>query len=199
MELSRYFQVVAGARYDYFNIDFHNNRTNENLGRQDAWCRHARLWFSNRSLRFRFIRATAFRICRVQGDQFSSLTATTQTLKPEKFTNYEVGAKWDAARSLVFTTAVYRLDRTNTTARDPNDPAQTVQTGSQRTTGYEFGVNGNLTGRWRTIGGYAYQDAYVTRATTAAAQGAQVALVPHHTSRFGTTTVSLHDSAWGLA
>jgi outer membrane receptor for monomeric catechols len=30
------------------------------------------------------------------GDQFSSLTTVTEQLKPEKFTNYEVGAKWES-------------------------------------------------------------------------------------------------------
>ena len=33
------------------------------------------------------------------GDQFSSLTSITDTLKPEKFRNYEVGAKWDVRRT----------------------------------------------------------------------------------------------------
>ena len=84
-------------------------------------------------------------------------------------------------RYLSLTAAVYRLDRTNTTARDPNDPSRTVQTGSQRTNGYELGVNGNLTRKWRIVGGYAYQDAFVSSATLAAAMGAKVALVPHHT------------------
>jgi catecholate siderophore receptor len=56
-----------------------------------------------------------------------------------------------------------------------------VQTGSQRTNGYEFGVNGRVVSRWNIAGGYAYQDAFVTSATTAAAAGAQVAQVPHHT------------------
>jgi catecholate siderophore receptor len=118
------------------------------------------------------------------GDQFSSLNATTQTLKPEKFSNYEAGAKWDVHRSLSLTTAVYRLDRTNTTARDPNDPARTVQTGSQRSNGYELGLNGNVLRRWRVAGGYSWQDAFITSATTAAVRGAQVALVPHHTFSF---------------
>ena len=115
------------------------------------------------------------------GDQFSSLTATSQTLKPEKFSNYELGAKWDVHRYLSVTAAVYRLDRTNTTSRDPNDPSRTVQTGSQRTNGYEIGLNGNITRRWRMIGGYAYQDAFISSATLAAAPGAKVALVPAHT------------------
>ena len=54
-------------------------------------------------------------------------------MKPEQFTNYEVGVKWDVLPRLSLTTAAYRLDRTNTRATDPNDPTRIVQTGSQRT------------------------------------------------------------------
>jgi catecholate siderophore receptor len=114
------------------------------------------------------------------GDQFSSLTSVTQQVKPERFNNYEVGAKWDVRR-LSFTTALYRLDRTNTRSTDPNDPTRIVQTGSQRTNGYEIGVNGQITPAWRVAGGYAWQDAFVTSATTAAALGAIVGQVPRHT------------------
>jgi catecholate siderophore receptor len=42
-------------------------------------------------------------------------------------------------------------------------------------------VNGRLTSAWSVAGGYAYQDAFVTGATTAAQAGAQVAQVPHQT------------------
>jgi catecholate siderophore receptor len=63
------------------------------------------------------------------GDQFSSLTTITQQVEPEKFTNYEVGAKWDMLRGLSLTTALYRLDRTNTRSTDPNDATCIVQTG----------------------------------------------------------------------
>jgi catecholate siderophore receptor len=79
------------------------------------------------------------------------------------------------------TTAAYRLDRTNTRSTDPNDPTRIVQTGSQRTNGYELGVNGLIAPAWSIAGGYAYQDAFVTSATTAAQAGAQVGQVPHHT------------------
>jgi catecholate siderophore receptor len=107
------------------------------------------------------------------GDQFSSLTTITQQVKPEKFSNYEVGAKFDLTRNLALTTVIYRLDRTNTRSTDPNDPTRIVQTGSQRTNGYEIGATGNLMRKWRVAGGYAYQDAFVTSATTAARQGVQ--------------------------
>src|SRR4029078_4011749 len=67
------------------------------------------------------------------GDQFSSLTVITQQVEPEKFRNYEVGAKWDVLPGLSLTPALYRLDRTNTRSTDPNDPTRIVQIGSQRT------------------------------------------------------------------
>ena len=50
-----------------------------------------------------------------------------------------------------------------------------MQTGSQQTNGVELGVNGNLTRKWQLVGGYAYQNAFITSATTAAAKGALVA------------------------
>jgi catecholate siderophore receptor len=115
------------------------------------------------------------------GDQSSSLTAITQQVKPEQFRNYELGAKWDVRRNLSLTTAVYRQDRTNTRATDPKDPTRIVQTGSQRTNGYEAGVNGNITRAWSIAGGYAWQDALITSATTAARAGARVAQVPQRT------------------
>ena len=82
---------------------------------------------------------------------------------------------------LALTTAVYRLDRTNTRSTDPNDPTRIVQTGSQRTNGFELGVNGQVRPGWSIAGGYAYQDAFVTSATASARAGAQAGQVPHHT------------------
>jgi catecholate siderophore receptor len=116
------------------------------------------------------------------GDQFSSLTVTTETLKPEKFTNYEIGAKWDILDRVSLAGAVYRLDRTNTTAPDPNDPTRAVQTGSQRTRGFELSVTGAVVSQWQIIGGYAHQNARVTSRTAAAPEGARVPLVPRNTA-----------------
>jgi catecholate siderophore receptor len=41
-------------------------------------------------------------------------------------------------------------------------------------------VTGSLTRAWNIAGGYAWQDAFITSATTAARAGAQVAQAPHH-------------------
>ena len=180
-EVSRLVQVIGGVRFDRFDLQFHNNRNGETLRRVDHLV-SPRAGVVLKPITSASIYASVTRsYLPSSGDQFASLTVITQQMKPEQFTNYEVGAKWDATRDLSLTTALYRLDRTNTRATDPNDPTRVVQTGSQRTNGYEFGINGTITRAWKVAGGYAHQDAFVTSATTAARAGAQVAQVPRHT------------------
>lgn len=181
IELSRYVHVIAGLRFDYFDLRFHNNRTGETLRRID------RLVSPRAGIVFKPIVPLSiyanYSVAYLpsSGDQFSSLTTITQQVKPEKFSNYELGVKWDVRRYLALTAAVYRQNRTNTRATDPIDPTRIVQTGSQRTNGFEIGLNGSVTRDWTVAGGYAYQDAFIMSATTAARAGAQVAQVPHHT------------------
>ncbi|HEY3581799.1 MAG TPA: TonB-dependent siderophore receptor [Pyrinomonadaceae bacterium] len=178
--INRYLQVVTGVRFDYFDLQFHNNRNNHDLRRIDRLVspRAGVIVKPVTSLSLYANYGVAY--LPSSGDQFSSLTTITQQVKPEQFSNYELGAKWDVRRNLSLTTAVYRQDRTNTRATDPNDPTRILQTGSQRTNGYELGLNGNITSKWSVAGGYAYQDAFITNATVSAAKGAQVGLVPHH-------------------
>jgi catecholate siderophore receptor len=177
--LSRFVQVLAGVRVDHFDLRYDNLRNSEQLRRIDN------LVSPRAGLVFKPITAvslyTSYSVSYLpsSGDQFASLTSVTQQLKPEKFTNYEAGIKWDL-RSMSLTAAVYRLDRTNTRAVDPFDPTRIVQTGSQRSNGFELGVNGRIRRGWQIAGGYAYQDAFIRSATTAALAGAQVAQVPHH-------------------
>ena len=181
MDLSRFVQLVAGVRFDRFDLSYHNNRNNDNLRGTDHLV-SPRAGIVIKPLAFLSIYGNySISYLPSSGDQFSSLTTITQQVKPEKFSNYEAGVKWDVARYLSVTAALYRLDRTNTRSTDPNDPTRIVQTGSQRANGFEMGANGNLTRKWRIAGGVSYQDAFVTSATTAAQAGARVAQVPRHT------------------
>jgi catecholate siderophore receptor len=181
IDLSSHLLALAGVRFDRFELDYHDNRANLARERPDN------LVSPRAGLVYKPIVPvsiyTSYSVSYLpgSGDQFSSLTNITEQLKPEQFTSYEVGAKWDARPGLSLTTAVYRLDRTNTRSTDPNDPTRIMQTGSQRTNGFELGANGYVTMRWSVAGGYAYQDAYVSQATASAVTGAQVGQVPHHT------------------
>ncbi|MGB7218107.1 MAG: TonB-dependent siderophore receptor [Vicinamibacterales bacterium] len=181
VQVSRLVQVVAGLRFDRFDLEYHNNRNGDTLDRADNLVSPRIGVVIKPRTPLSFYTSYSVSYLPSSGDQFSSLTIVTRQVEPEKFSNYEIGAKWDVYPDLSMTTAVYRLDRTNTRSTDPNDPTRIVQTGSQTTNGYELGVNGRVTPAWRIAGGYAYQDAFVARATTAAAAGATVAQVPSHT------------------
>lgn len=181
IELSRKVQFLIGLRFDHFNLKFHNNRNGDNFSRADNLISPRAGIVFKPVAPLSLYGSYSVSYLPSSGDQFSALTASTKTLEPEKFTNYEFGAKWDIRQALSLTTAVYRLDRTNTRATDPNDPTKIVQTGSQRTSGFEAGLNGSITRAWNVLGGYAYQNARVTSATVAAPVGARIAQVPRHT------------------
>lgn len=93
------------------------------------------------------------------GDQFLTLSVTQQNLAPEKFTNYELGAKWDIRPDLNVTLALFQLDRSNATTPDPANPLTTINIGKTRTKGVELSVAGRITPQWQVHGGYSYQDA----------------------------------------
>jgi len=93
------------------------------------------------------------------GDQFLTLSAAQENLAPERFTNYEIGAKWDIRPGLNATLAVFRLDRTNATTPDPNNVAATINVGATRTEGVELALAGRITPDWQISAGYTYQDA----------------------------------------
>jgi catecholate siderophore receptor len=181
VELDEHVQLIAGVRYENFGIRFHDNRSNANLKRDDA------MVSPRVGLLFKPVEAaslyTNYSVSYLpsSGDQFSSLTDVTAALEPEKFENLEAGAKWDIAERLSLTAAVYRLERNNTRAPSPTDPSITVQTGSQRSTGYELGVSGSVTPAWGIAGAFTRQKAVITSTTANAAPGTTAPLVPAST------------------
>jgi catecholate siderophore receptor len=180
VEVSRRLRVVAGVRMEDFDLKYRNHRTGEQLSRND------RLVSPRAGVVYKpWTPISAYANLSVSylpssGDQFASLTSITQQMKPEKFVNYETGVKWDLARGLMLSGAVYRLDRTNTRAVDPNDPGRILQTGSQRSNGFELGWNGAIRANWSIAGGYGWQNAYIRTDTAAAKAGQTVAQAPRH-------------------
>lgn len=115
------------------------------------------------------------------GEQLSSLSLTNQALDPEKFINYEIGAKWDVRSDLAFTAAVYSLDRENVAVTDPADSTRSILVDGQRTKGIELGVNGKVTKAWSIMGGYALQKGEIKATQSATAlEGATLAQLPKH-------------------
>ncbi len=181
IELTEQWQLIGGVRVERFDIDFDNHRNGQSLSRQDTLV-SPRVGVVYKPIQpLSFYASYSVSYLPSSGDQFSSLTSTTVNLEPEKFQNYEIGAKYEVLPNLVLTAALFQLERTNTSAPDPVNPGLVVQTGKQRTRGFEVGIAGNVTERWQIAGGYALQDAEIVSRTSAAAAGATVPLVPRQT------------------
>jgi len=181
MELTRRIQFLAGLRFDYFDLQYANNRNLDRLRRIDHLISPRAGVVIKPVDSLSIYASVSVSYLPSSGDQFSSLTMVTQQVKPEMFRNYEVGTKWDVRPGLSLTAAIFRLDRTNTRSTDPSDVTRIVQTGSQRTNGVEVGWTGSVTRRWSVAGGAGLEDAYISRATISARAGAHVAQAPHGT------------------
>lgn len=178
--IGEHVEVIAGLRRDWFDLDYRNLISGAELSRKDAlWS--PRLGLVVKPMPSLSLYASWSRSFLPQsGDQFSSLTVDTAALKPEKFLNREVGVKWAATPTLDVTLAAYVLDRTNTRATDPVTQL-TVLTGEQRSKGIEASVTGKVTKHLSIAAAAALQKAEITRTTTAAPAGREVASVPHFT------------------
>jgi catecholate siderophore receptor len=161
ISIGEHFDIVAGVRYDRFEIngvdfipavDRPFARTDDKISP-----RLGLIWkpAENASVYASYSRSFLPR----SGDQFISLTTTQENLAPEKFTNYEFGAKWDIRPDLSATLALFQLDRTNATTPNPANPLVTINVGETRTKGIELALTGRILPNWQVSGGYTYQDA----------------------------------------
>jgi catecholate siderophore receptor len=183
--LNDQWQAIVGLRNDHFDTDYENLRTSSQIKVSDN------LLSPRAGLIFKPIEPVSlyanYSVSYVPraGDQLISLTTTNASFKPEKFVNYEIGAKWDVNASLALTAAVYKLERENVQITDPTNTNQQILVDGQETKGIELGVSGNMTDRWSIFGGIALQDGEITKpqgtGTSAISKGAALALTPDRT------------------
>lgn len=191
MELSPQWQLIAGLRLDSFRLDYHNHRAGGLLKLLPA---QAELSSSDRLVSPRaglvykpqpqLSLYASYSVASVPrgGDQLSGLSTVNQGLAPEKFTNHEIGAKWEATPQLMATVALYRLRRNNVAVVDPQTGIADRLVDGQRNRGVEIGLNGKLSKAWSISGGYAHQDAVLLATASATAlNGATIGMVPKNT------------------
>jgi catecholate siderophore receptor len=178
LEITDYFQVIGGLRFDRFDIDFENTLNGATIGRVDnVWS--PRLGFVFKPFEALSLYASSSRsFLPGAGDQFNLLTVTSQNLEPEEFNNRELGFKWEVAERLFFTGAIYTLDRENQIVT--TGPQTGTQVGQTRTEGGELGLTGYVTEAWQVSAGYGHQVAEVVVGAPGDV-GKEVPWVPHHT------------------
>lgn len=199
IEISRYFEVIGGIRFDHFDVDYTRSDSATKLDRVDN------VWSPRVGAVFKPLDYLSFYVSYSKsylpstGDQFANLSGGvtgTASLQPEEFLNREIGFKWDITPRLFFTGALFMLDRENTFVTLP-DGVTTGQLGKTRTEGGELALTGYLTEDWEVVAGYGYQTAEVLVGSKST-QGQEVALVPHHTFSLWNKYHFLRDWAAGL-
>jgi catecholate siderophore receptor len=199
IEMTRWLQFIGGVRFDQFDLTYTNlnpqgtNIYGQTLGRTDNLLSpRAGLVVKPTDL-LSFYGSYSVSYLPSSGDQFNALNLKSAALQPEKFTNKEIGSKWDITPLLTFTTAFFRLDRENTPVFDPGGTGTVVAAGHSRVLGMESGLAGYVTDQWQITAGYANLNAhYVTDTSNtgtilggapaiAARAGAHVPFVPTNT------------------
>jgi catecholate siderophore receptor len=119
------------------------------------------------------------------GDQLTGLSVTNQNLAPEKYQNYEFGAKWDILPTFNVQAAIFQLDRDNVLAlSDPNNAASpTVPIGRQRTRGVELSAAGSISKELNMVAAYTYSDGkFLDNVSGTVVAGNQLPNMPKHSA-----------------
>lgn len=162
ISISDQVNIVVGIRYDSFDIDGVDIAdANRTFARKDDKIspRLGLILKPQENIAFYASYSQSFQPR--SGDQFLTLPRGGNNLAPEKFNNYEIGAKWDIKPSLALTLTAYQLNRTNVTAVDPANVTQTILLAGTQTKGAELSLIGQISERWQISGGYAYTDAII--------------------------------------
>ncbi|PPD56047.1 MAG: TonB-dependent siderophore receptor [Methylotenera sp.] len=185
IKFNEHWQAIVGLRHDKFDTDYTNIRANQNIDVTDTFLSpRAGLIYKPIEPVSIYANYSVSYVPRA-GDQLIGLTVTNQSFNPEKFINYEIGAKWDVNPSLALTAAVYQLDRENVQVTDPNNAALQILVDGQETKGIELGIAGDITDKWSIFGGIAFQDGEVTEQQGSGAgailRGAELGQTPDRT------------------
>jgi catecholate siderophore receptor len=157
IDVTRWLQLIAGARYDRFdfaatdeNINIFRQRTDEKISPRAAVIVKP---LDNLS----FYGAYSISYLPSSGDQFSALNTGSALIPPQKFENTEVGVKWNILPKLQYTAAIYELNRTNVPLAIGG--GLFAISGSNIIKGFETALTGYVTKDWQATLGYAYTDA----------------------------------------
>lgn len=165
IEITKYIDVIAGVRFDRFDLKF----TGFDPGPTDFRGQLRRVdnkWSPRLGLVVKPLEQLSFygsysrTFLPLAGDQFNALLPTIANLAPQGFENFEVGFKAQLLPDLLFTGALYQLNRSN---QPLTVDATTAILANTRTRGGEIGLVGYLTKEWQVSLGYGHQDARVVR------------------------------------
>lgn len=188
MKLGEKFELSGGLRYDSFTPQYRDSLDVE-LPKHEStaltW-RTGAVYKPQEAGSIYFAYGTSFN---PSGETLSLDSRGSLSLDPEESRSIEVGTKWSVAGSrLLFTTALFRTDKTNARITDPTDPsgATLILAGEQRVQGGEVGASGMLTDTWSLFAGWTYLDGKILKGN-AGQDGTVIPNTPKHTLNIWST------------
>ena len=175
--IGEHIELVAGLRYDRFDLKTLDVLGNKPGARVDEQVSPRLGLIVKPNERLSFYASYAQSFLPQAGDQFFILSQENAALEPERFTNYEIGAKWAPLDSVLLSAAVFRLERTKT--RDTTG-VDTVLTGESRVEGFEISAVGEVTDFWKANIGYTYLDGKLRSTSTFGTAGQRLQQLPKH-------------------
>ncbi|WP_347903271.1 TonB-dependent siderophore receptor [Pseudomonas purpurea] len=167
LRLNDQWQLLAGLRYDTFDIESTNKLKNISEDR-DSHSTSPRVGVVWTPLQNHSFYASWTKTFSPVGGGLIGITpgvaGNTNDLSPELTKQKEIGVKSDWFDNRLSTTlAVYELELYNRRTSDPDNPGLMVLTGEQRSRGIELTAAGKITGNWSMRGGVGIQDATVVK------------------------------------
>lgn len=167
LRLNDQWQLLAGLRYDTFDIESTNQLKNLTEDR-DSHSTSPRFGIVWTPLQNHSFYASWSKTFSPVGGGLIGITpgaaGNSNDLSPELTKQKEIGVKSDWLDDRLSTTlAVYDLELYNRRTSDPNDPTLTVMTGLQRSRGIELTATGKLVGNWYMRGGVGVQDTTIEK------------------------------------
>jgi len=179
IDIFRWLQVIGGARWDRFDMNALDYNTNTDRERLDNKISPQAAVIVKPLDNLSFYGTYMVSYLPASGDQFSALNNGTVILEPQKFENRELGVKWNINPRLLFSAAVYKLNRSG--VPEPIGNGFSVPSGKHEIKGFETNLTGYVTKDWQSVLGYAYTDARIaTDAGLNIFAGNRVQLVPYN-------------------
>ncbi|MBE8590295.1 TonB-dependent siderophore receptor [Pseudomonas sp. MAFF 301449] len=167
LRLNDQWQVLAGVRYDMFEVSTKNKLTNiqQEVDSRKASPRFGLVWTP---LEHHSFYASWSKTFSPAGGGLIGITpnaaGSVNDLSPELTKQKEIGVKSDWLDDRLSTTlAVYELELYNRRTSDPLDRTITLLSGLQRSRGVELTATGKIVGNWSVRGGIGVQDAKVEK------------------------------------
>ncbi|OZI36947.1 hypothetical protein CAL29_00435 [Bordetella genomosp. 10] len=163
IELTEKWLVNAGVRWDHY--DTQSSKNGDTIARQKDDFFNYQFGVVYKPAPNGSIYAsigTASTPAALGSSDYDKVSAANSALKPERSTSVEIGTKWNLFdEKLALTSALFNIDRKN--ANIQVDTGVYEQAGKSRVRGFELGLAGDVTPKWKVYGGYTYMDSEIKR------------------------------------